>query len=329
MTTPTVTTAHALHTAFVRERRCITLGCDMLDACLGGGVYTGGITELAGEAGAGKTQLALTLLLHAQLPPEDGGLGASTAFVTTEGEFPVDRLSQLLPRFARRMRATDVKAASVAALARIFVEKAMDIETLWKFVDERLPSLLEQKGVRLVVLDSIAALFRGDVDYGESTRSALGERASWMTRCALRMKALADEYDVAFVVTNQVSDVFVAESASFVAQRHAIAALSSAGAGAMLASSAAFCSAQPWVRGGDDRIDRRGDGVRRVKPALGLAWSHLIGTRVMIHRASSAILVEGSVVRHLRLVFSPRHPRSVCSFVILRDGVKGVRDDDL
>jgi DNA-repair protein XRCC3 len=34
-----------------------------------------GLTEIAGEAGAGKTQLCLQLALHAVLPKEHGGLG--------------------------------------------------------------------------------------------------------------------------------------------------------------------------------------------------------------------------------------------------------------
>lgn len=36
----------------------------MQDEALGGGIYTRGITEISGEAGAGKTQICLVLALQ-------------------------------------------------------------------------------------------------------------------------------------------------------------------------------------------------------------------------------------------------------------------------
>jgi hypothetical protein len=42
----------------------LQLGCPMLDRCLGGGLLPRHITEIAGEAGSGKTQLCLQLTLQ-------------------------------------------------------------------------------------------------------------------------------------------------------------------------------------------------------------------------------------------------------------------------
>lgn len=56
----------------------VTTGCHQLDDFLGGGVPVRGITEVTGESGSGKTQLALQLALHAQLPLCSGGLGKGT-----------------------------------------------------------------------------------------------------------------------------------------------------------------------------------------------------------------------------------------------------------
>lgn len=53
----------------------ITTGCQELDEVLGGGIPVRGITEVAGESSSGKTQLALQLALHTQLPSHLGGLG--------------------------------------------------------------------------------------------------------------------------------------------------------------------------------------------------------------------------------------------------------------
>lgn len=52
----------------------LSVSCPVLDQLLRGGLPVGGVTELAGESGAGKTQLALQLCLSAQYPTEHGGL---------------------------------------------------------------------------------------------------------------------------------------------------------------------------------------------------------------------------------------------------------------
>lgn len=54
----------------------LSVGCPVLDQLLRGGLPVGGITELAGESGAGKTQLALQLCLSVQYPVQHGGLSS-------------------------------------------------------------------------------------------------------------------------------------------------------------------------------------------------------------------------------------------------------------
>lgn len=59
----------------------LSVGCPLLDELLRGGLPVGVVTELSGESGAGKTQLALQLCLSVQFPAQHGGLGA--------GKFPL------------------------------------------------------------------------------------------------------------------------------------------------------------------------------------------------------------------------------------------------
>lgn len=47
-----------------RHTRKLSTGCAVLDECLGGGINAHGITEIAGAAGVGKTQLVLQLMLQ-------------------------------------------------------------------------------------------------------------------------------------------------------------------------------------------------------------------------------------------------------------------------
>lgn len=50
-----------------------------------GGLYPKGITEIAGESSAGKSQLCMQLLLQAQLPVHMGGLDGACVYLCTEG----------------------------------------------------------------------------------------------------------------------------------------------------------------------------------------------------------------------------------------------------
>lgn len=63
----------------------LTTGSKELDKLLGGGIESMSITEVFGEFRTGKTQLAHTLCITAQLPKENGGGNGKVAFIDTEG----------------------------------------------------------------------------------------------------------------------------------------------------------------------------------------------------------------------------------------------------
>lgn len=56
------------------QRLRLSLGCPVLDDLLRGGIPLTGITEIAGESSAGKTQIGLQLCLTVQYPYQYGGL---------------------------------------------------------------------------------------------------------------------------------------------------------------------------------------------------------------------------------------------------------------
>ena len=61
--------------------RRLTTGCSSIDQVLAGGILSRGVTEIAGESGAGKTQFCLQLCLTVQLPESHGGLGGGVLWV--------------------------------------------------------------------------------------------------------------------------------------------------------------------------------------------------------------------------------------------------------
>ena len=63
----------------------ITTGSSDLDTLLGGGIETMSITEIFGEFRTGKTQLAHTLCVTAQLPSEMHRANGKVIFLDTEG----------------------------------------------------------------------------------------------------------------------------------------------------------------------------------------------------------------------------------------------------
>ncbi len=73
-------------------------------------------------------------------------------------------------------------------------------EDLWSLVKHRIPGLLVNSKVRLVIIDSIAALFR--VEY---TRSEGIERYKALTEFGQELKRISQKYMVAVLCVNQVN----------------------------------------------------------------------------------------------------------------------------
>ncbi|EQC26115.1 hypothetical protein SDRG_16065 [Saprolegnia diclina VS20] len=175
----------------IQEPATIATGCEAVDRLLEGGFPTGLVTEICGVAGSGKTQLCLQLLLRAQLPRESGGLEASSCYMYSDGLSPLKRLDQLAS-------ASD----QPVSLDHIFLEAATDAPQLLHALKTRLPPLLDQRNVRLVVIDAITAVFRG---VSVESASEAGDRTRVMFEMVNCMRILAAQFNVAFVVINQMT----------------------------------------------------------------------------------------------------------------------------
>ena len=129
---------------------------------LGGGIDVQGLTEVAGCAGAGKTQLALRCLLHVQLPPTEGGLSGGAIYINSEGSNApfLRRLSALADAYAEKYR--HMGATSLALLEQIITIEAVEPDMLMRALEQIEGVTLPSRPIRLIVLDSIAAVFRSD-----------------------------------------------------------------------------------------------------------------------------------------------------------------------
>jgi len=178
----------------VLERRktvgWITTGSKNLDALLGGGVETRAVTEVFGEFGSGKSQLAHQLCVNVQLPPEQGGLGGMAIFIDTENTFRPERILGM------------AKAAELdteAVLRNILVARSYNTDQQL-LIAEKAEELIEKEEVRLMVIDSLTSHFRAEF----IGRGTLAERQQKLARHLLVLHRIADLKDIAIFVTNQV-----------------------------------------------------------------------------------------------------------------------------
>ena len=170
----------------------ITTGSKDLDELIGGGVETNAITEVYGKFASGKSQIGFQLAVNAQLPKDKGGLDGSVLFIDTEGTFRPERIESM---------ATAAGLDPDAVLGNIMVVRATTTEKQILTV-ERTDSLILEKNIKLIIVDSITSLFRSEF----IGRGALGERQQKLNSHIHKLQLLADKFGVAVYITNQVMD---------------------------------------------------------------------------------------------------------------------------
>jgi DNA repair protein RadA len=161
-----------------------------LDKLLGGGIETGGVTEFHGAFGSGKSQVGFQIAVNAQLPIEEGGLGGNVIFIDAEATFRPDRIKQMA-------EALNLDANKV--LDNIFTARAYNSDHQMLLVDKA-GELIRDKGVKLIIVDSITSNFRADF----TGRGELANRQQRLNRHLHALQRLADVYNVAIYLTNQV-----------------------------------------------------------------------------------------------------------------------------
>ncbi len=173
-----------------KEMMRLSTGCKSLDGLLQGGIETQSITELFGDFGSGKTQICHTLCTMCQLPSEKGGLGGSVIYIDTEGTFRPERLCQIAE--SRGLDANQTLKNVV--LCKIYNSNHLElvIRSLGKFI--------EKYNTKLIVVDSIISLHRAEF----IGRGTLADRQQRLNSLIHRLLRIAEIYNVAVVVTNQV-----------------------------------------------------------------------------------------------------------------------------
>eukprot|EP01022_Parablepharisma_sp_SALTPOND_P021616 TRINITY_DN4304_c0_g1_i1.p2 TRINITY_DN4304_c0_g1~~TRINITY_DN4304_c0_g1_i1.p2 ORF type:complete len:390 (+),score=49.60 TRINITY_DN4304_c0_g1_i1:139-1308(+) len=169
----------------------LSTGSIGLDTLLGGGIESQAITEVFGEFRTGKTQLANTLAVTAQLPVAKGGGSGKVAFIDTEGTFRPERIRKISERF-------ELNPEEV--LDNIIYARAHNVDALNHLLLQAAALMLEEP-FALLIIDSIMAPFRADY----SGRGELAERQQVLNKVLNRLQKLAEQFNIAVYLTNQVT----------------------------------------------------------------------------------------------------------------------------
>lgn len=173
-----------------KRRERISTGSKSFDDLLGGGIETKALTEIYGEFGTGKTQLCHTICIMVQQDRQTGGLGAKAIYIDTENTFRPERIVSIA-------QARDFDPNK--ALENVIVAKAYN-SAHQELIIEEAGSVIEDNGVKLIIVDSAVAHYRAEF----LGRASLSERQQRLNKFMHMLIRIADTYEVAVVVTNQV-----------------------------------------------------------------------------------------------------------------------------
>ena len=184
------------------------------------------------------------------------------------------------------------------------------------FQVNRIPILLRERNVKLVVIDSIAAIIRSDFEHN---KQGMVTRSQVLFKLAAYIKQYSELFHVPFLISNQVSNIFGSSDQQPLALRR-----------------------DPSAQGGT------------LMPALGLVWANCVNTRVSLarwhdavssgadlplslgddaarsivtgHPVSCAQISASVMMRRLSVEFSPLVPPQFCHFTVTAEGVQGAGD---
>ncbi|XP_061468254.1 DNA repair protein XRCC3 [Rhineura floridana] len=274
------------------QHQRLSLGCPVLDSLLRGGIPRTGITEISGKSSVGKTQIGLQLCLSVQYPYKYGGLESGAVYICTEDVFPNKRLQQLIEQ---QPTLRDYVPPDVVQKIKfgngIFVEHAADLDTFHECVTQRINLLISRGMVRLVIVDSIAALFRCEFGAKDSVL-----KAKYLQMFGAKLRRLSSKFRTPIVCINQVTDTM---------DERGGAVQNSLG-----------CTTKSIVPALG--ITWSNQLLMRVMASR---------TIDLLPASEDALHSHGSALRTLRVIFAPHLPQSFCYYTVNLEGVKGIKED--
>ncbi|KAH9503890.1 DNA repair protein rad51d [Bulinus truncatus] len=197
--------ASNLYDKAISSLMILSTSCQSLDELLDGGLYTGELTELAGDTITGKTRIcmwcaAVTVLVG----------NHSVVYIDTSSSFCAEYLMDVMSkRIGTEHKVSDELLEQ--KLQKIKYVQIFDIYDIFTILDAIITDLSNQTPVsypdlKLVVVDSLASLIypmmSGNIGFCQGLICQLG----------LKLKQLATHFSLAVLVTNYLTSSFNGEN---------------------------------------------------------------------------------------------------------------------
>lgn len=201
----------------VEERVSFTVGDELMDKLLNGGIPTGYLIEVSGKSASGKTNLLLTLCITIQLPIEFGGLGPSifssednsitdvkTLYIPTESSLATSRLSDIIEHYSALLEMNGISRENkrfFPTLDNVITTANVmsNLEEQDHILKYQLPVMLSKDpSIKMLVLDSLTHHVRAQLSWFE--------QVEYVRSTCMYLKKLSKQYNITIIIANQVTD---------------------------------------------------------------------------------------------------------------------------
>ncbi|CAD8160058.1 unnamed protein product [Paramecium pentaurelia] len=154
----------------------------IFDEILNGGIQTGILTELYGEAGCGKTHVCMTLMINTIINYKT----SRVIYISTAKQLQQDRFNQLLYKFTNLFN-------------KCIIQHLNNTKFMDEYIYEQLPTLLEQYQFKLIIIDNITT-------YLQELQLTLNQmqKTSILKKFSNHLRRLAKKHNIAVLFVNNV-----------------------------------------------------------------------------------------------------------------------------
>ena len=218
-----MTSCREIYLEYLKSQNFMSSSIKLLDDAMRGGLPIGRLTEIVGSPGAGKTQFCLGVCVQAivdhwkknafsvygNAPYSAGG---GVLYYDTENKFDAVRFKKIAISKYPELFDSQISNDGIHRLEilcnKVEVRKVFTAKELNDDIDSKeTKDFIVERGITLIVVDSIAYLFRNESG-DEKTKEAK------LVAPAANLKYIADMMGAVVLITNQISQVDCDNSAN-------------------------------------------------------------------------------------------------------------------
>lgn len=329
--------SEALLSNILRNRPIVTF-CQAMDSLLGGGIPLRIVTEVAGEPGAGKSQLAMQLSVNVTLPTATGGVQGQAVYIDTEGSFSPERCytmavalihhvqsvvrkrNRCIQRQKQQHQQQQQQCMSLLPQWDISPEQILDRIHVYRVHDEielqtvlvgAVPELVKKyestsHPIRLIVIDSIAFPFRSSL----ASFLALSPIMDGNGNTSANSSSCNDS--TAYIARTRQLMTIVSEL-GLLATRYMLAVV----------AINQMTTKQQQNQQANDEGGSTTTTNNVLVPALGESWAHAVTIRLVLS-VSKVTTTEQQQRRVCTLIKSPSLPPGSVEYQIVESGIRNI-----